>query len=133
MKDQGTLSVVAGILVRDGLFLAVCRPEGKEHPGFWEFPGGKVEPGEEMDQALARELWEELGILPKDFFLWKEKRKDYKEASIQLMFYLVSRFSGEPQAREGQVMAWVNIEEAKALPFLEADVEIVDALTTLRL
>lgn len=117
--------VVAGILWRDDRFLAVCRPEGKPRAGFWEFPGGKLEPGETPEEALARELDEELGVLPLTMKPWRVVRHDYPDLSVELHFYHVLDFDGDPVSREGHRPAWLNRAEALALPFLEADLPLV--------
>ena len=117
--------VVAGILWRGDRFLAVCRPEGKPRAGAWECPGGKVDPGETPEEALARELGEELGVRPLTASLWREVRHDYPELSVALRFYHVTRFEGEPFPHEGHGLAWMTRTEALALPFLEADLELV--------
>lgn len=121
--------VVAGILLDGGRFLAVQRPEGKPLAGFWEFPGGKIENGETPEQALIRELTEEIGVRPLEFALWKEKQKEYPEVRVKLHFYLVHAFSGHPLPLEGQKMEWVTPDTAISMPFLEADLEIVHALS----
>ena len=101
MEEKARIEVVGGILWRGGSFLAAQRPEGHPQAGFWEFPGGKVEPGESLEAALARELAEEL--------------------SLSVHFFHITEFSGEPVANDGQAFRWVTPEEALTLPFLEAD------------
>lgn len=120
--------VVAAIVWRDGRFLAVERPAGKAHAGYWEFPGGKVEPGEGLLQALARELDEELGIVPLDAELWREKRHVYPEYAVRLFFFQVWAFSGALRAREGHRVAWLSPHEPDSREFLPADREILATL-----
>jgi 8-oxo-dGTP diphosphatase len=120
--------VVAGILLKRGKFLAVQRPEGKPFAGFWEFPGGKIEAGESPQQALIRELVEEIGVLPLSHVLWREKLKAYREVRVRLLFFLVHEFSGSPKSLENQALRWLTRQEALALPFLEADLEILHEL-----
>ncbi len=122
------IQVVAGILWRDGRFLAVERPRHKVHGGFWEFPGGKAEPGESLEEALGRELCEELGVRPLSVDFWREKRHVYPEYAVRLFFFHVRAFSGEPAAREGQTMAWIEPGRDGGRPFLPADAEILAAL-----
>ena len=117
--------VVAGILWRGPCFLAVRRPEGKPRAGFWEFPGGKLEAGETPEEARARELDEELGVLPLRIRLWRVVRHDYPDLAVELHFFHVLEFDGEPVSREGHEPAWMTRSEALTLPFLEADLPLV--------
>lgn len=126
--DPPEIDVVAGVIWRGGRFLAVRRPEGKPQAGLWEFPGGKVEPGESREEALARELHEELGLIPTTWAFWREKRHDYGRLRVRLHFFHVHQFAGRPTSREGHELAWLAAPEAREYPFLEADMEIVAAL-----
>lgn len=119
------IAVVAGILWDGERFLAVERPEGKPQAGFWEFPGGKIEPGEAPADALARELREELDVTPVDAMFWRTVRHDYPHLSVELHFFHVTRFTGTVTALEGHRFAWLTWEEAMRLPFLEADLPLV--------
>jgi mutator protein MutT len=125
----GSIDVVAGIIVRDNRFLAARRSLSMSEPGFWEFPGGKVEAEETLGQALARELEEELSIAMDAFSLWKVKEKKVKGRAIRLFFHLVTEFSGAPTPREGQELAWITCEEARGYSFLPADEEILSELS----
>ena len=77
MEEKARIEVVGGILWRGGSFLAAQRPEGHPQAGFWEFPGGKVEPGESLEAALARELAEELSLSVRNPRLWRTVEHDY--------------------------------------------------------
>lgn len=121
--------VVAGVIVRDSRFLAARRSETMAWAGFWEFPGGKVEPGETLAEALKRELHEELSIAIDAFSLWKVKEKKVTGGAIRLFFHLVTEFSGTPTPREGQELAWLTCEEAKDYTFLPADAEVLAELS----
>ena len=77
MEEKARIEVVGGILWRGGSFLAAQRPEGHPQAGFWEFPGGKVEPGESLEAALARELAEELSLSVRNPRLWLTVEHDY--------------------------------------------------------
>ncbi|HSW03064.1 NUDIX domain-containing protein [Aquabacterium sp.] len=104
--------VAVGVLVerdaqgREGRFLLTSRPEGKVYAGYWEFPGGKFEPGETLEQALRRELHEELGITIGAVQPWHEEIFDYPHALVRLHFCKVFDWDGEFEMREGQQMAW---------------------------
>ena len=109
--DQRAMTQVAvGVLIRtDGSFLLTTRPEGKAYAGHWEFPGGKVEQGETLEQALTRELREELGIDVIRCAAWQTECIDYPHALVQLHFYKVFEWQGELQMREGQQFAWQSL------------------------
>ncbi|KHK03568.1 (deoxy)nucleoside triphosphate pyrophosphohydrolase [Desulfovibrio sp. TomC] len=122
------VAVVAAVIWRDGRYLGVRRPEGKPMAGAYEFPGGKIEPGETPDMALARELGEELGITPTAIAFFREKAHSYEHLSVHLHFFHVRAFDGEPLPLEGQDLEWLTPQEGRMRPFLEADRDIVDAL-----
>lgn len=104
------VDVAVGVLIRpDGRFLLTSRPEGKVYAGYWEFPGGKVEPGESIEAALRRELHEELGITIGTSGAWKEELVDYPHALVRLHFRKVFQWQGEFQMREGQAMVWESL------------------------
>lgn len=126
---QECIDVVAGIIVRNKRFLAGKRSATMQWPGFWEFPGGKVEAGESLGDALRWELLEELSIAIDGFSLWKVKEKKSTQGSIRLFFHLVTGYSGTPMPREGQELAWMTCEEARDYVFLPADKEILSELS----
>lgn len=99
--------VAAGILLRgDGAMLLSSRPVGKPYAGYWEFPGGKIEAGESVEQALRRELQEELGITIASAQPWKVTEHDYPHALVRLHWCKVFDWQGAFEMREGQRMAW---------------------------
>jgi 8-oxo-dGTP diphosphatase len=104
------VDVAVGVLIdREGRFLLTSRPEGKVYAGYWEFPGGKLEAGESVEQALRRELHEELGIHIGAARPWKIELVDYEHARVRLHFCKVFDWQGEFEMREGQSMAWQNL------------------------
>ena len=122
------LNVVAGIIWYEGQYLAVERPEGAKMAGWWEFPGGKIEEGESREDALVRELQEELGITPQDFKFWRELVHEYGEFSVRLYFFNINKYSGQLSPLEGQKMCWVDPSGPPTLKYLPADIIIVDVL-----
>ena len=99
--------VAVGILLRaDGALLLSTRPPGKAYEGYWEFPGGKIEAGESVEQALRRELIEELGITIGPAQAWKVTEHNYPHALVRLHWCKVDQWTGEFEMREGQSMAW---------------------------
>ena len=104
------VDVAVGVLVRaDGHFLLTSRPQGKVYAGYWEFPGGKFEPGETVEQALQRELQEELGIQTGVIEPWREELVDYPHALVRLHFCKVLNWAGDLQMREAQSFAWQQL------------------------
>ena len=102
--------VAVGILIReDDALLLSTRPEGKPYAGYWEFPGGKLEAGETVEQALRRELHEELGITIAGAEVWKVTEHDYPHALVRLHWCKVHRWSGDFEMREGQAMCWQQL------------------------
>lgn len=98
------LEVVAAVLTHaDGRFLLGQRPAGKVYAGYWEFPGGKIEPGEAPAAALARELHEELGIEVTRAHPWLIRDYDYAHAAVRLRFFRVLEWSGRLHGRENQI------------------------------
>ena len=109
------MQVAVGVLVRgDGAFLLTSRPAGKPYAGYWEFPGGKLEAGENVRAALDRELHEELGVQVLSAQAWHDEMVDYPHALVHLHFWLVSAWEGELRMLEGQTFSWqqlpVNLE-----------------------
>jgi 8-oxo-dGTP diphosphatase len=102
--------VAVGILIReDDALLLSTRPEGKPYAGYWEFPGGKLEAGETVVEALQRELHEELGITIDGAAVWKVTEHDYPHALVRLHWCKVRRWSGEFEMREGQAICWQQL------------------------
>ena len=111
--DRKVVDVAVGVLLRlDDSFLLTSRPVGKAYAGYWEFPGGKLEPGENVEQALRRELHEEIGIIITAGQLWKVEMVDYPHSLVRLHFYKVFEWTGELHMRESQSFAWQSLPVA---------------------
>ena len=113
------IDVAVGVLLRpDGTVLLGNRPADKPWPGWWELPGGKLEPGESVMQALARELLEELGIQIHTATPWVTYVHAYPTTTVRLAFCRVTGWDGEPQGLEGQLLRWVPLTQALDVPKL---------------
>lgn len=129
MTDRPLVPVVAGALMRaDGGFMLGSRPEGKPYAGYWEFPGGKVEAGESHLDALAREFHEEMGITVREATPWQRRVHHYEHASVELLFFRIWAWDGEPQPHEGQRFAWQEPGRHSVSPMLPANASILKAL-----
>ena len=123
------VSAVA-LVDRDGRVLLARRPEGKPMAGLWEFPGGKVDPGETPEHALIRELEEELGIdtwesclAPLTF-----ASHGYEHFHLLMPLFACRKWEGQPRSREGQELAWVRPERLRDYPMPPADVPLIPIL-----
>jgi len=124
--------VLVGLLVDEaGRWLVNGRRAGTHMAGFWEFPGGKSQPGEEPLAALSRELDEELGIEVLEAAPLLELVHDYPDKRVRLDVWRVLRYRGEVTAREGQALRWVSLSDFAGLALLEADWPIVERLRSL--
>jgi 8-oxo-dGTP diphosphatase len=124
------VEVGAAVITRpDGSFLLGERPEGKVYAGYWEFPGGKIEPGETPLQGLSRELHEELGIHVETAYPWITQIFTYPHATVRLHFFRVTAWHGEPHGRENQRIAWQRPEESSLAPMLPANTPVFRALS----
>jgi len=121
------VQVVAGLLEREGSILVDRRRRGTHLEGLWEFPGGKIEPGETPEQALVRELREELGVESTVVGIVATIEHAYPDFDLSLALYAVE-FRGEPAALEVAEVRWVPARELAALPMPPADVPLVDAV-----
>lgn len=126
--DRPMVDVAVGVLIRaDAHFLLTSRPLGKVYQGYWEFPGGKLEAGETVLQALQRELQEELGVLIDDVLPWRTEIVDYPHALVRLHFCKVFAWSGDLQMREAQACSWQTLPVAVA-PVLPGTVPVLEWL-----
>lgn len=126
-RDQ-TQAIVAGILVSDGLALVARRPPGAHLEGTWEFPGGKVEPGETGEEALRREFQEEIGVgfdAARELYRLEHR---YADRTVVLTFFLCTGMRGEPAGREHQELRWVDGAELRKLPTPEANRTVIERL-----
>jgi 8-oxo-dGTP diphosphatase len=117
--DRPVVEVAVGILLRaDGSFLLTSRPPGKVYESYWEFPGGKLEAGESILDALQRELQEELGVEVRTAERWRTEMVDYPHALVRLHFCKVLAWAGGLAMREGQQCAWqqLPVQVAPVLP-----------------
>lgn len=117
--DRPVTDVAVGVLLQpDGAFLLTSRPQGKVYAGYWEFPGGKLEASESVEQALRRELQEELGITIGAAEPWRTQMVDYPHALVRLHFCKVGQWAGVLQMREAQSFAWqqLPVQVAPVLP-----------------
>lgn len=127
---RATLEVAVGVVFReDGAVLFGQRLPGKPYAGWWEFPGGKLEVGESVEQALARELHEELGLTVTESVPWVVREFDYPHAYVRLHFQRVTRYVGVPQSREGQQLSWQQVGELSVTPILPAALPVIEWLT----
>lgn len=129
MRQAKVVEVSAAVLQRpDGSFLLAQRPPDKIWAGYWEFPGGKVEPGETALHALVRELREELGIEVQTAYPWLTRVFTYPHATVRLNFFRVTAWSGELHPHEGQQFSWQPPAEVSVAPVLPANAPILHAL-----
>ncbi|MEK7362083.1 MAG: Nudix family hydrolase [Pseudomonadota bacterium] len=127
--NAAPVEVVAAVIERrDGSFLLAQRPAGKVYAGYWEFPGGKVDQGEPLPAALARELHEELGIDVDIAYPWIVRTYAYPHATVQLNFFRVRAWHGEPHGREDQQLAWQHVSSLDVAPLLPANAPVLRAL-----
>lgn len=121
-----TVDVVAGLLVRDGRLLVAQRSPNGSHPGKWELPGGKIEPGEAPRQALRRELHEELGINARiGPILWSARFENRGRARLRLRFFHVTAFRGHVRNRVFAALEWLPPAALTPLDWLDADRELI--------
>ncbi len=112
----------------EGRVLIAQRPEGKTLAGRWEFPGGKIDPGEDPRAGLARELREELGVEVHDAERLIRYSHAYPDRVVRLDLWLVTSWSGDPRGLDGQALKWVRPDHLAFEDILEADQPMVDAL-----
>ncbi len=130
----GTIDVAACIVrAPDGRVLMAERTPGQIAPGFWEVPGGKIDPGETPVQAAARELTEETGVQARDLRPWLAYPHRFPTRRLNLSFFLVEQWSGEPRGREGQRLAWVDPWAPHVAPVLDSNLRALFSVAAPRL
>jgi len=126
--NRKVVEVAVGVLLQaDGRFLLTSRPPGKVYEGYWEFPGGKLERGENVEQALRRELKEEIGITIGAVHPWTVEMVDYPHALVRLNFCKVFEWTGELQMHEGQSFSWQSLP-VQVQPVLPGTVPVLEWL-----
>lgn len=126
--NRQLVHVAVGILTQPDLsFLLTTRPEGKVYAGYWEFPGGKLESQETIEEALSRELQEEIGIVVVQSQRWKTQKMDYPHALVQLYFCKVTQWTGSLQMKESQQCRWQQLPVDVA-PILPGALPVLDWL-----
>ena len=129
MTEVKVVDVAAVVLQKpDGTFLLAQRPKDKIWAGYWEFPGGKIEPGETTHHALVRELHEELGIEVEVAWPWITRVFTYPHATVKLHFFRVTQWRGEPHPHEGQQFSWQLPSAVAVEPMLPANAPVLRAL-----
>ena len=119
--------VVAAVIERDGRFLVARRLEGTHLAGYWEFPGGKIQEGETHEQALQREIAEELNAGVAQLRKIFQTAHQYAERTVELHFFRAA-LTGEPQPTLGQELRWITRDEFASMEFPPADAELIDGL-----
>jgi 8-oxo-dGTP diphosphatase len=123
------IEVAVGIVFNeDQKILIAQRPSHTSHPGFWEFPGGKIEANEIPEEALIRELNEEVGITPKEYDFLKKVSYDYETKKVLLWVYKITKFTGNAYGAEGQIVQWVDKSELQHYQFPAANKIILEAV-----
>lgn len=133
MSVKIVLVAACALVDADGRVLLAQRPEGKSMAGLWEFPGGKIEPGERPEQSLIRELKEELGIVVRDACLapLTFASHGYPDFHLLMPLYVCRRWEGTVIPQEGQKLAWVRPNKLQDYDMPPADVPLVSHLMTL--
>ncbi len=122
------IPVVAALIVREGRLLIARRPEGRHMAGRWEFPGGKLEKGESPEDAVEREIREELGLDVRAGRIYQAIAYSYPEKDVLLLFYAAAVVSGEPRPIEEAEIRWVTVAELDGYAFAPVDEMLVQRL-----
>ncbi len=129
LTQNKLIRVAAGVLEdAAGNILIAQRPAGSHSAGWWEFPGGKIEPGEQPLEALIRELGEELGITVTDACFLTDFQYSYPDRTVELHIWRVQRYDGKPVGCEGQCLRWVKKSTLSEVGLLPADLPVIELL-----
>ena len=131
LQTSKLVRAVVGIIKRDNKVLVAERPVGKPYSGYWEFPGGKIEPQESPQEALIRELREELGIDVITAEPWFIHQHHYPDKKVELNMWLVTQFTGEPHSKENQSLRWATHADMLAMRLLEGNWAVMDRVKEL--
>jgi len=124
-EGRRVVDVAVGILIDgQGRFLLTSRPPGKAYAGYWEFPGGKLEAGETVEEALRRELQEEIGLTIGPAKVWRDALVDYPHALVHLHFCKVRSWTGQLHMHEGQTFGWEHLP-VRCTPVLPGTVPVL--------
>lgn len=129
--NNNLVRAVVGIIQRNNKVLIAQRPIGKPYSGYWEFPGGKIELQESPEQALIRELHEELGINVTACESWFVHEHQYPDKKVELHMWRVTHFTGEPQCLENQTLCWATYEDMLAMRLLEGNWAVMERVSEL--
>ena len=128
LGQRPVTEVAVGILIRaNGDFLMTTRPVGKAYAGYWEFPGGKLETNETVEEALRRELTEEIGVVIEDAHIWRSSVVDYPHALVRLTFCKVTSWTGQLHMRESQQFTWQSLP-VQVAPVLAGTIPVLQWL-----
>ena len=128
-KEQTICKIAAAVIEKDGKILITQRSLKDAHGGLWEFPGGKVEPGETLEEALKRELYEELEIVAEVGSFLCTSSFVYKDRNMEMNVFSVTSFTGELRCHVHQDIRWVKREELRDYSFTQPDYPIIELLT----
>lgn len=129
--NKTRLDVAVGLIIQEDHIFVAQRALHDSHGGCWEFPGGKVDPGETNYDALCRELKEEIDISVHAADFFQTVDHDYDAVSVRLHVFRVTEFSGEPKGHEGQRVEWVALSALKNLTFPGANMKIIESFAAL--
>ncbi|MBN1626230.1 MAG: 8-oxo-dGTP diphosphatase MutT [Deltaproteobacteria bacterium] len=128
MNNKPHISVTAGLIFKDGRILIAERPRGYHLAGLWEFPGGKQEPDETLEECLEREIKEELGIEIKAERLFATVIHEYEKKIVSLHVFDCTHVNGDPKGLEGQDLKWIKPSELMQYEFPPPDQEVIRLL-----